>query len=202
MKNARSASSSILAILTIAVSVACTTSAPAPKRPITEPVVDEPGRNITRYRGPRVEVVVGTKHASNTVGSDWLILHVGVGGMVSESIEVRRDKVTLRTPDGEWHSIMPHQEFSSRYSEIAGPARQAAIAAEPLDFTRPGRTDCALGFMPLPGTGIVLEGQQVNLRKFCQGFLYFPMPGGVQAGPYMLKIELDEWNVRVPFTIE
>lgn len=198
---------SLLAVMAILLALAllsgaCSTSTPAPKRPITEPVVDEPGSYIVRHRGPELEVVIGTKYAGSHIGNDWLILHVGIGGMESASVEVQRNRVSLKTPDGERFEIIQHQEFSSRYSEIAGPARQAAIAAEPLDFTRSGRRECALDFMPLPGTGIVYEGRQVNLRNFCQGFLYFPIPGGVQPGPYELRIELEERYVKVPFRLE
>lgn len=188
-----------LAIAAATVLAGCTTG--STPRPYTEPVVDQPGQSITRYRGPELEVLVSTRHAASQIGGDWLILQVAVGGMVASSAEIRRDQVELRTPQGERLGLMPHREFSSRYSEIAGPARQAAIAAEPLDFSRGDRRDCSLGFMPLPGTSVVREAVHVDQRQLCQGLLYFHLPEGVQRGPYRLEIELDERRVEVPFEL-
>lgn len=185
-------------VLTLA---ACGTTSPGLDRPVEEPVVDRPGEHIVRYRGPWLEAILSHRYASTRIGDDWLILQVGIGGMRSIDTEVRRDAVFLETPDSRRLPIMPHREFSSRYSEIAAQARQAAIAAEPLAFSRPERRGCPLGFMPLPGTSIVLEALHVDLRELCQGLLYFPVPGGVQPGAYELVIELGEREVELPFTL-
>jgi len=180
---------------------ACGTASPGLDRPIDEPKVDRPGEHLVRYRGPQLEAVVSFKYAATRIGEDWLILQVGIGGMQTIATEVRRDAVFLETPDRRRIPIIPHEEFSSRYSEIAAQARQAAVAAEPLAFSRPDRRGCPLGFMPLPGTSIVLEAQHVDLREFCQGLLYFPVPGGVQPGRYELVIELEEREAELPFTL-
>lgn len=181
--------------------VACGSATPALDRPATEPVVDLPGESIVRYRGPQLEALVSTRYAATRVGEEWLILQVGLSGMESAATEVRRDAISLRLPDGARLRIMSHQEFASRYDEYAGAARQAAIAAEPLSFTRGNRRPCSLGFMPLPGTGVVLEARNVTKNEVCQGFLYFKVPGGIQPGRYELEIALEEANVEVPFTL-
>lgn len=192
---------SLIATALLVLTTACASTSPPLERPITEPVIDQPGENLVRYRGPQLEVVISTRYAATRVGEEWMILQVGMGGMQSASTEVRRDAISLQIPEGQRIPIMSHQLFSSQYSEIAGPARQAAIAAEPLDISRSERRDCALGFMPLPGTSVVREAQQLNMRELCQGFLYFRIPGGIQPGQYELRVELEERTVDVPFEI-
>jgi hypothetical protein len=187
----------VVAVLT----VACGSTTPAIDRPVTEPMIDTPGEHIVRYRGPQLETVVSTRYASTRIGEDWLILQVALSGMESAATEVRRDAVSLRLPDGNRIPIMSHEEFKRHYDEIAGPARQAAIASEPLSFTRANRRPCSLSFMPLPNTGVVLEARNVTKNELCQGFLYFKVPGGVQPGPYELEIELEEGDVEVPFRL-
>jgi hypothetical protein len=181
-------------------SVACSSSQPV-TRPITEPIIDQPGETISRYQGPQLELLVSSKIAAERLGEDWMILQVAIGGMETAATEVRRDAISLQLPDGERIPIMSHQAFSSQYSEIAGPARAAAIAAEPLDFTRGNRRDCTLDFMPLPGTSLVREARFVTMRDLCQGLLYFRIPGGVQPGRYELRVELEERKVDLPFEI-
>jgi hypothetical protein len=184
----------------LAFTAGCSSSPPV-TRPITEPVIDQPGEFISRYQGPELELLVSSRVANARLGEEWLVLQVGVGGMESAATEVRRDAVSVQLPDGERIPIMSHQAFSSQYSEIAGPARAAAIAAEPLDFTRGNRRDCTLDFMPLPGTSIVRESRFVTMRDLCQGLLYFRIPGGVQPGRYELRVELEERKVDLPFEI-
>ena len=191
-----------LMLATVALAtVACSSSPSSSSRSYTEGVIDRPGQTLVRYRGPEIEVVVSTRHAVERIGDPWLILPVGIGGTVSATTEVRRDKVTLRTPQGQRLGLMPHREFSGRYSEIAVAARQAVIAAEPLDFTRSSRAECSLSFMPLPGTDVVNEAVHVNHRRMCQGLLYFNLSEGVQPGPYRLVVELEERRIEVPFDI-
>jgi hypothetical protein len=168
----------------------------------SEPTVDQLGKTISRYRDPLVEVIVDYKFANLNQGSDWIILNVAVTSSESKAIEVRRDHVLVRTPDGRKIALPPYPDFIAAYPELQSAARRAALASDPIDFTQAGRQTCDLRFQPLPGTVAALESVYVNMRKICQGLLYFPVQGGVQPGRWEFIIEFEEFDARVPFEIE
>jgi hypothetical protein len=191
----------IVTLAAAALFAACSSSSPAKGR-ATEPTVDQLGKTISRYRDPLVEVIVDYKFANLSVGSDWIILNVAVTSSESKSIEVRRDHVLVRTPDGRKIPLPPYSEFIAAYPELQSAARRAALASDPIDFTQAGRRTCDLGFQPLPGTVTALESVFVNMRRICQGLLYFPVEGGIQPGNWEFIIEFEEFDARVPFEIE
>ena len=168
----------------------------------SEPTVDQLGKTISRYRDPLVEVIVDYKFANISQGDNWMILNVAVTTSESAAIEVRRGNVLVRTPDGRKIPLPPYPEFIAAYPEIQSAARRAALASDPIDFTQAGRQTCDLRFQPLPGTVAALESVYVNMRKICQGLLYFPVQGGIQPGGWEFIIEFEEFDARVPFEIE
>jgi len=181
----------------------CGSVKPALPNPMTEPMIDRPGRHIVRYRDVSIEVVVDTTFAAANPGEPWLILNLGLSGMTGEATEVDRKAVSVRTPAGRTVRLPSYKEFNNAYPELASLARRAALASQPLDFTRGGRRSCAIDFMPLPGSGRVAR-TAVNVSKndFCVGLLYFPVRGGVQPGPWKLIIDFEESQAVVPFTLE
>ena len=191
----------IVIITAAALFAGCSSSSSSKGRP-TEPTVDQPGKTISRYRDPLVEVIVDYKFANLNTGSDWMILNVAVTTSESRAIEVRRGHVLVRTPDGRKIPLPTYPEFIAAYPELQSAARRAALASDPIDFTQAGRQTCDLRFQPLPGTVAALESVFVNMRKICQGLLYFPVQGGVQPGRWEFIIEFEEFDARVPFEIE
>lgn len=169
---------------------------------LSEPVVDSPGKHISRYRGPALESLVDYGFAASSLGGEWMILNVSVSGTRSENTEIRSDSIWLRTPGGTRIPLPPYEQFAEAYSEVQAISRRAAIASSPLGFTRGDRNWCHMSFHPTPGTAAVLTSVYVNHRRQCQGFLYFQIPGGIQPGRYALGIELEETDVVVPFILE
>ncbi len=165
-------------------------------------MIDQPGRYLTRYMGPELEVVVDYKFAAVNLGEDWLVLSVAVSGRESASQEIRNDAVSVRTPRGTQIPLPTQEEFGEAYAEVRSISRRAALASDPLEFTRGGRQPCELDFLRLPGTGVTRTSVFVNHRRLCVGLLYFPVPGGVQPGTWRLRIELEEADVVVPFRLD
>lgn len=166
-----------------------------------EDPIDRLGKTMVRFNSPLIEVIVDYKYAQSNLGEDWLILNVAVTSSKSESIEIRSDHVMVRTPDGRTIPLPPYSEFSKAYPEIQSAARRAALASDPVDFTRGGRRTCDLAFQPLPGTTTALESVFVNMRKICQSLLFFPVEGGIQPGTWNFIIEFEEFDARVPFDL-
>jgi len=191
----------IVILTTAALLAGCSSTSPGKGR-TTEPTVDKVGKTIARYRDPLVEVIVDYKFANLSQGDDWMILNVAVTSSQSKAIEVRRGHVLVRTPDGRKIPLPPYPDFIAAYPEVQSAARRAALASDPIDFTQAGRQTCDLRFQPLPGTVAALESVFVNMRKICQGLLYFPIQGGIQPGRWEFIIEFEEFDARVPFEIE
>jgi hypothetical protein len=168
---------------------------------LTEPVLDEPGRFISRYRGPLLECLVDYQSAAGSLGGEWMALNVAVAGTQAASQEVRTDSIWIRTPDGTRIPLPTYNAFADSFGEVQSLSRRAAIAASPLDFTRGDRNYCHLSFHPNPGTDVVLTSVHVNHRKLCSGLLYFQIPGGIQPGRYAFIVKLEEADVVVPFTL-
>jgi hypothetical protein len=191
----------VLMLATAVLVTACGSTSTA-KGPPNEPTIDQPGRTISRYSDPLVEVIVDYTYASRSTGDPWLILNVAVTGWESKAVEIRRGYVVAKTPDGRKIPLPEYAEFIEAYPEVKSAARRAALASQPIDFSQAGRQTCDLRFQPLPGTVTALESVFVNMRKICQGLLYFPIQGGVQPGRWEFIIEFEEFDARVPFEIE
>lgn len=189
-------------ILVLAVQ-GCGSLTPALPNPMTEPVVDHPGRHIVRYRDVAIEVIVETTFAAANLGEPWLVLNVGLSGMTGEATKVDRRLISVRTPDGRSVPLPSYAEFNAAYGELAPIARRAAVASQPIDFSRGGRRPCAINFMPLPGSGVSANtAVHVTKNQLCVGPFYFPIRGGVQPGAWKLILEFEESEAVVPFTLE
>ncbi len=191
----------VVMFATVTLFAACSSSSSTKAR-TTEPRLDKPGKTISRYRDTLVEVIVDYKFANKSIGDEWIILNVAITGWESKAVEVRRGHVLVRTPDGRKIPLPPYPDFIAAYPEVQSAARRAALASDPIDFTQAGRRTCDLGFQPLPGTNTALESVYVNMRKICQGLLFFPVQGGIQPGTWELIIEFEEFDARVPFEID
>lgn len=193
----------IVVLLTSAALVtSCSSSSSSQTGAASEPMVDQPGKTMSRFKGPLVEVVVDYKFASLNQGDEWMILNVAVTSNHSQAIEVNRADVSVKTPDGRTIPLPPYSEFIAAYPEIQSASRRAALASDPIDFSSGGRATCDLRFQPLPGTVPSLETVYVTNRKICQALLFFPVPGGVQPGNWHFLIEFEEFEASVPFEIE
>jgi len=175
--------------------------AAGPKPSDASESIERLGKTMVGFESPLIEVVVDYKFADASLGEDWLILNVAVTSSQSEATEVRSDGVLVVTPDGREIPLPAYSQFSKAYPEYQSAARRAALASDPVDFTHGGRATCELAFQPLPGTTSALESVYVNMRKICQGLLFFPVKGGIQPGNWQFVLEFDEFETRVPFVL-
>ena len=194
-----------LALATLTVTIlgaGCGTTTPAISRPVTEPVIDQPGSDLVRYRDATVEIVLDTGFAKDNLGADWLVLNAAFSGMTGAATAIDRDRVSVRTPDGTTIPLPSYREFRAAFDDLAAVQRRAALASDPLDFTRGGRRPCTISFMPTPGAPVAANTVlHVTKNELCVGLLYFPIPGGVQAGTWRFVVDFEESRAVVPFTL-
>jgi hypothetical protein len=174
--------------------------------PVTEPVLERTGTNMIRYSGPELVVGISYTFATNNLGEPWLALEVSMTGALGRATEVRRENIFVRTPSGERVALMGQKEFSSVFSEVQSIAHRAEVASEPLRYMKADRRSSALPFHVTPGMKMdggtaAMDVLHINSRHYYTGTIYFPIRGGVQAGPWVFGIDLKESQVRIPFIL-
>lgn len=167
----------------------------------SNPKVDHLGEAIVRSTGDQLEVTVDYRFAELSVDQRWIILKAAVTSLNVASTEIPRSALVLITPTGESVALPKYREFLEAYPELQFQIRRAASATRPIEFTESYQQPCGLGFFPLPQTGVAWDSVSVNHYRLCAGFLYFPVPGGVRAGRYELRVKNGGETVTVPFTI-
>jgi hypothetical protein len=169
--------------------------------PTETPGVERLGEYVLREKGVDTELVLGYKFASMSLGNEWMILEIAVSSPPGKTARIERKNVSLRTPDGIQIPVATQQEFGKAYSGLRSFITKANVARDPLDYFPPSREDCAVQFFVAPGEGVAYDQVTVNDRRVCQGRLFFNIPGGIQPGRWVLSIDLEESEVRIPFTL-
>jgi hypothetical protein len=183
------------AALALATVVGCSTATPT-----ETPGVDRIGGTQLRYRGPELEITLSYGFANANLGEDWLFVDTAITGTGRESVEIKRQKVAIRTPSGEIVPLASQQDFGEAYPKLAAALARANIAYQPIG-NYPDRHQTGLDFQVVPGTGIALESVWVNDLTVATGRLFFDLPTGTQAGSYELRIDLEETKIRIPFRL-
>jgi len=191
-----------MTILLVAAVAFTTLSACTSSVPTGTPGVDRVGRYLLRHTGPEVSVVFSYKFATKNLGESWLILDMAVSGEQRTTTEIHRDGVFVMTPKGDKIPLPTQREFGQAYSELQSMIRRASVASEPLDYFGADRARCLVEFFAIPGTRTTNDVTFVNNRRACSGRLYFPVPGGVEAGGWIFGIDLEESRIRIPFILE
>jgi hypothetical protein len=180
----------------VAASLACSTSSAT-----RAPEVSEQGKYRVWYEGPEVEVEVDYWWAERHLGDQWMILEVAVAG-VSRVAEVSRDSIRLRAPDGTSIPALDRTEFR----EVYGALRMAFVqtdawAGPPVRFMG-SRQPCGRWFYVAPGVlDHGYDAVYATPMQVCAGPLVFQVPIGVQPGRWVLTIDLEESDVRIPFVL-
>jgi hypothetical protein len=171
-------------------------------QPTEDPGVERLGRYILINKGPEAEVAIGYRHAENNLGSEWLLLEVAITSPARQIAEIRRENVSVRTPAGVTVPLATQQEFNEAYRSLLPFLKQADVARDPMDYWPPRKEKCAIQFFVAPGAAVSFDQVTVNDFRACEGRFFFEIPGGVQAGRYVLTIDLPESEIRIPFTFE
>jgi hypothetical protein len=169
--------------------------------PTDTPGVDRLGEYILRNEAADVEVVMAYRHAAKNLGEEWLILEVALSSPTGQTATIERDSIFVQTPDGTRVPLATQEEFGEAYSGLRSRLRQANIHRDPMDYFPPSRIPCGLELFAEPGAAVTHKRLSVDDQRACEGKLFFRLPGGVQAGRYVLGMDLEETRIRIPFTL-
>jgi hypothetical protein len=188
-------------LLTVLLGAVVAASACSSAVPTETPGVEQLGQYIMRQNGSEADVVVGYKHAAQSLGDEWLLLELAITSPSGESAKFERKNIWVRTPAGVQVPAASQKAFGEAYGSMRNKIAQANVARDPMDYFPPNRLPCDLDLYVAPGEGVAFDQVTVNQRRACEGKLFFYIPGGVQPGKYVLGIDLEEDEIRIPFTL-
>lgn len=171
-------------------------------QPTDDPGVDRMGKYILMGKGPEAEVAIGYRYAEQTLGSEWLLLDAAVTSPPNQTARIQRENVKVKTPSGAIIPLATQREFTEGYGTLQPILRKADVVRDPMNYWPPRKQTCAIRFFVEPGEGVSFDEVTVNDFRACEGRLLFKIPGGVQAGRYVLTIDLEESEIRVPIPLE
>lgn len=169
--------------------------------PTETPGVERLGEYLLRQNGSEADVVLGYKFAAQSVGNEWLLLELAITSPAGESAKFERSNIWVRTPDGVQIPAASQKAFGEAYAGMRNEISRANVMRDPMDYFPPNRLPCTLDLYVAPGEGVAFDQVTVNDRRACQGKVFFYVPGGVQPGRYVLGIDLQEDEIRIPFTL-
>lgn len=188
----------------VVVSVAtfgCSTANVLPPQEV--PVLESIGNGVVRYGDQVAWVVVDYRFARLGGGEPWLILDVGVTAADGQRATISRSGVFVRSPPGRRYPLATQQEYRQAHRELANLSRRANVAGS-ASYDFPGsRQPCRFNFFVSQSERrqVAFDEVYVNDNRACFERFYFHVPDGVEAGRWVLGIDLEQSQVRVPFDL-
>ncbi len=178
--------------------LACETTSLAPVDP---PVTENLGATLVRSGNAQVWAVLDFRFAAGNMGNDWMIIDLAVTAADRRSARVTRDGIFVRTPTGTRVPLPSQAEYMVVHSQLQSALRRADVASSPMWAYFPrDRRPCDFQFFAGAG-GTTYDQVEVNDRRVCGERLVFQIPGGVQPGRWVVGIDLEESELRIPFDL-
>ena len=149
-------------------------------------------------------VTLGYRAAQQSVGEEWLLLEVGLTVRTEKNYTLKREHLSLKTPDGSSIPLATQKEYGQAgYLPVLN--QRAKVARDslnyfPADATR-ARPIIFFANVGLPGSQIPVDQVELGRNHASLGRLYFHVPGGIKAGQHWLIVKFSESEVQVPFRI-
>jgi len=160
------------------------------------------GEYVKEQKTPDVDVVLGYRYATMSVGDPWLLLELALSSPPGHTADMKRENIFVITPDGAKIPAASEKEFLDAYPKLRDQIARANVARDPMGYFPPDREPCALQLFRGTGEGIAFDSVSVDSYRVCSGKLFFHVPGGTQPGRYVLGIDFKEAKIRIPFNIQ
>jgi hypothetical protein len=165
------------------------------------PGVEQVSSSVVRYVGHEIGAFVSSRYAGSQLGDEWMILMVSLTGEGENPVRVERSAISLRGPEGNIFVLPSQRGFRESFGELQPLLRHAQIASPPPGNFPGFRTPCERWFFAATGDGLGFDYLDLTPHRVCSGPLVFLVPGGVQPGRWVLQIDLEESDVRIPFVL-
>jgi hypothetical protein len=144
---------------------------------------------------------LGYRTAQDSIGQDWVLLDVGFTVLKgTENFTLKRENLTLKTPDGSTILLASVQDFKK-----AGSCRNLVLRDNKINdsinyFPASVSRGCVLDFYGTQGR-VAFDQVELSSDRACVGRLFFQVPGGIVTGQYWLYIQFANSQLQVPFRI-
>ena len=147
-------------------------------------------------------VIIGYQPANRSIGEEWLLIDVGI--TVREGVkdyELKREALSLETPDGKTHPLPSIEEF--RKGDTQALQNREKVQRDSINYFPPSASRaCAMTFFPnLTSRAMPQDDVELSQTRACLGRLFFHVPGGIQYGQHWLNVKFENGVIRVPFRI-
>ncbi|HEX4913129.1 MAG TPA: hypothetical protein VFV51_04185 [Vicinamibacterales bacterium] len=147
-------------------------------------------------------VILGYQLANRSLGEEWMLLEVGMTVLDNTpAYELKRDAMTLSTPDGKTIALATIQEH--REGDTRALQQRERVQRDSINYFPPKASQaCRLGFFAeLDQRAMPWDQVELSNTRACLGRLYFKIPGGIQYGQHWLNVKFANSTIRVPFRI-
>lgn len=145
---------------------------------------------------------LGYRAAQGSVGEEWLMLETGFTVRTSKDYTLKREHVSLKTPDGASIPLATQKEYAA--ANLRALNMRAKVIRDSINYF-PGDVSrgCPVQFFANLDQRPAISFDQVELSKErgCVGRLYFKVPGGIKVGQHWLIVKFAESELQVPFRI-
>jgi len=148
-------------------------------------------------------VILGYQVANRTIGSDWIMLDVGIALMEKvQAHMLKRDSFSLDTPDGTV-PLPSIEEYRENETKVQPLQMRMKAQRDSINYFPPWTHGVnRLGmFSDLGSRAMPWDQAEVSNNRACTGQLYFHVPGGTKYGQYWLNVKFAQSVVRVPFRL-
>lgn len=164
--------------------------------------VSQEGRWRVWYTAPDLRAELVYHWAASHLGDEWMILKLALAGGSRGVTPVARENVRLRAPDGAMFDLPTQAEFQGVRGSMSMAFRQENIWAPPASRFVGSLRRVEDWFFSPRGQTSHRETIYPSSFQYCSGPLVFQVVGGVQAGTWMLIIDLEEMRAEIPFVLD
>ena len=160
------------------------------------------GRYVRAAYNNEGYAILGYKLANLSVGEEWMLLEVGFTVRAGvPDYELKREAVSLETPDGKTIPLATNQEYTKANLtalQNREKVQRDSINYFPVEANRP----CRVGFFAEIHQRAMAWGDvELSQNRACVGRLFFNVPGGITYGQHWLNVKFAQSTIRVPFRI-
>ena len=148
-------------------------------------------------------VILGYQIANRTIGTDWIMLDVGITMMEkAKDYTLKRDALSLDTPDGKV-PLPTIEEYRKAHEKTQPLQQRLKVQRDSINYFPPWTHGVnRLGFFSdLDSRAMPWDQVEVSNDRAAMGQLYFHVPGGTKFGQYWLNVQFAQGLVRVPFRL-
>src|SRR4051794_27164593 len=97
------------------------------------PEVKQNGRYVVQYKDDKIQVVVGTRHASAHMDRGWLMLETLVSANGSTPIRIDREDIALVVPGGTRVQLASQKAITEGIPDVRKYYTEASITQDPME---------------------------------------------------------------------